>query len=51
MYEELQRSVLADSPFVIMFQQTEMVAERKNVTGLVWGPSFDTNYYWKADKK
>ncbi|KAA0583808.1 ABC transporter substrate-binding protein [Azospirillum sp. B21] len=51
MYEELQRSVLADSPFVIMFQQTEMVAERKTVSGLVWGPSFDTNYYWKAEKK
>lgn len=50
-YQDLQRSVLADSPFVIMFQQTEMIAERKSVNGLVWGPSFDTNFYWKAEKK
>lgn len=50
-YEDLQRKVLADSPFVIMFQQTEVIAERTNVSGMVWGPSFDTNTYWKAVKK
>ncbi len=51
MYEELQRTVLDESPFVIMFQQTEVIAERSNVSGLVWGPSFDANYYWKVSKK
>ncbi|MNU03069.1 hypothetical protein D3C72_2469730 [compost metagenome] len=51
MYQELQREVLETSPFVIMFQQTEVIAERSNVEGLVWGPSFDSNYYWKVSKK
>lgn len=50
-YQELQKQVLDDSPFVIMFQQIEMIAERSNVSGLVWGPSFDSNYYWQAVKK
>lgn len=43
MYEELQKTVLEEGPFVIMFQQTEVAAVRKNVNGLVIGPSFDTN--------
>ena len=51
MYQELQKEVLETSPFVIMFQQTEVIAERSNVEGLVWGPSFDSNYYWKVSKK
>ncbi len=50
-YQDLQRSVLAELPFVIMFQQIEVVAERANLTGMVWGPSFDSNVYWKAVKK
>ncbi|MCG5239249.1 ABC transporter substrate-binding protein [Azospirillum doebereinerae] len=50
-YQDLQRKVLAESPFVIMYQQTEVIAERSNVSGMVWGPSFDTNTYWKAVKK
>ncbi|EWY39769.1 ABC transporter substrate-binding protein [Skermanella stibiiresistens SB22] len=51
MYQDLQRKVMEDSPFVIMFQQTEVAAERTNVEGMVWGPSFDTNYYRLATKK
>lgn len=51
LYEELQREVLETSPYIIMFQQTEVIAERTNVEGLVWGPSFDTNFYWKVSKK
>lgn len=50
MYEEIQRQVLDDSPYVIMFQQTEVIAERTNVQGLIWGPAFDSNFYWKATK-
>ena len=50
MYEALQRQVLDDSPYVIMFQQTEVIAERTNVNGLIWGPAFDSNFYWKATK-
>jgi len=51
MYRDLQKAVMADSPFVIMFQQIEVAAERTNVNGLVWGPSFDTNFYRLATKK
>ena len=42
---------MQDSPFTVMFQQIEVAAERVNVSGLVWGPSFDTNYYRLATKK
>jgi peptide/nickel transport system substrate-binding protein len=50
MYRELQREVMETSPFVIMYQQIEVIAERDNVDGLIWGPSFDSNFYWKATK-
>ena len=42
---------VTNSPFVIMFQQIEVIAERNSLTGMIWGPSFDTNVYWKAVKK
>ena len=44
-YGELQREHQKVSPFVIMFQQVEVTAERKNVKGWVIGPSSDTNLY------
>ncbi|WP_293797401.1 ABC transporter substrate-binding protein [uncultured Bosea sp.] len=44
-YEALQRDHQKVSPFVIMFQQIEVSAERKNVNGWVIGPSSDTNRY------
>ena len=50
MYRDLQRAVLADGPFVIMFQDIEVIAERSNVQGMIWGPSFDDNRYWKGHK-
>jgi peptide/nickel transport system substrate-binding protein len=50
MYDELQRAVMENSPFVVMFQQIEPVALRKNVDGFIVGPSFDTNLYTKARK-
>lgn len=43
MYQDLQQKVLDTSPFVIMFQQVENYAIRKNVDGVVIGPSFDNN--------
>lgn len=49
-YIELQKKVQADSPFVFLFQQTEQTAFRKNVAGLVPGPSWDTPVYWQAAK-
>jgi peptide/nickel transport system substrate-binding protein len=50
MYEELQREHQQVSPFVIMFQQIEVWGIRKNVDGIIIGPSFDTNYFYKATK-
>ena len=50
MYRDLQRAVLADGPFVIMFQDIEVIAERSKVQGMIWGPSFDDNRYWKGHK-
>ena len=50
-YEEIQREHQRTSPFVIMFQDIEVIAERNNVAGMIWGPSFDDNKYWQGRKK
>ena len=50
MYEALQREHQPTSPFVIMFQDIELIAERANVQGMIWGPSFDDNKYWRGHK-
>ena len=50
MYGELQRAVQDTGPFVIMFQDIELIAERANVEGMIWGPSFDDNKYWQGRK-
>ena len=44
-YEELQREHQKTSPFVMMFQQIEVAAFRKDVSGFVVGPTSDTNFY------
>lgn len=49
-YEELQREHLQVAPFVIFAQEIETVAERKEVQGMIWGPSFDDNKYWQGYK-
>ncbi|MGZ2475368.1 ABC-type transport system substrate-binding protein [Sinorhizobium medicae] len=50
-YKELQKTVLEDSPFVVIFQQTEVAGLRGNVEGFKLGPSFDTNYVWNVSKE
>lgn len=50
-YEDLQREHQKVSPFVIMFQQIEVAAYGKNVSGFVIGPTSDTNYYFPIEKK
>ncbi|WP_320041631.1 ABC transporter substrate-binding protein [uncultured Desulfobacter sp.] len=45
MYQDLQREHQQTSPFVIMFQNIEVVAERANVEHFILGPSFDSNFY------
>ena len=50
MYEEIQRQHQEHSPFVIMFQDIEIIASRSNVHDMIWGPSFDDNKYSQAYK-
>jgi len=50
MYLELQREHQQTSPFVIMFQDIEILAKRANVEGFVLGPSFDSNFYQYTTK-
>ena len=49
-YQELQKTVLAESPFVIIFQQTEVAGYRGNLSGFKLGPSFDTNFVSTVSK-
>jgi peptide/nickel transport system substrate-binding protein len=51
LYQEIQRKALERSPYVIMAQEVENVASRKNVKGMIWGPSYDDNKYWKGMKE
>ena len=50
MYKDLQKKVLEKSPFVVIFQQTEVAGLRGNVKGFKLGPSFDTNYVFTVSK-
>jgi peptide/nickel transport system substrate-binding protein len=45
MYLDIQREVQKDTPLAILFQNVNQVAYRKNVTGFVSGPTFDTVLY------
>jgi peptide/nickel transport system substrate-binding protein len=51
MYEDLQAEFRKTSPFVMLYQQTEVAAFRSNVDGLKLGPTFDTNYMFNASKR
>lgn len=50
MYLELQREHQQVSPFVIMFQDIEIMSKRSNVNGFILGPSFDSNFYYNITK-
>ena len=50
MYLELQAEHQQVSPFVIMFQDIEIMAKRANVNGFILGPSFDSNFYSQVTK-
>lgn len=45
MYRDIQKAHQETSPFVIMFQDIEVAAERVNVKNFLLGPSFDSNFY------
>ncbi len=50
-YQKSQREHQQVSPFVIMFQEVEVDAMRKNVNGFIIGPSFDTNSVAEVTKE
>ena len=50
MYIDLQREHQQTSPFVVMFQETEVLARRKNVDGFILGPSFNDNSFKAVTK-
>jgi len=45
MYMDLQKMQLNEAPYVILFQQVETIAVRKNVDGFIVGPTFDLDLY------
>ncbi|MDP3526579.1 MAG: ABC transporter substrate-binding protein, partial [Hoeflea sp.] len=49
-YIDLQKEHQETSPFVIMFQEIEVVARRKNVEGFIVGPSFNDNSFKAVTK-
>jgi peptide/nickel transport system substrate-binding protein len=51
MYQEMQREHQRQSPFVIMFQEIEILAERSTVNGFILGPTFDSNFYRSITKQ
>lgn len=50
MYLDIQREHQQTSPFVIMFQEIEVLARRKNVEGFIVGPSFNDNSFKQVSK-
>ncbi|MGE7367513.1 ABC transporter substrate-binding protein [Neorhizobium sp. NPDC001467] len=49
-YEDLQKKVAAVSPFVIIFQQTEVAGYSSKLKNYKLGPSFDTNFVYTVSK-
>ena len=49
-YETIQKRILIDSPFIILFQGVDVIVSREIVSGIQWGPSFDTNLYHHVRK-
>ena len=50
MYLELQAEHQQVSPFVIMFQDIEILSKRANLNGFILGPSFDSNFFSQVTK-
>lgn len=51
MYQEIQAEFRKTSPFIMVFQQTDVAAHRANVQGLKLGPTSDTNYMFTVNKR
>jgi peptide/nickel transport system substrate-binding protein len=50
-YEDLQKKALAEGPFVIVFQQTEVAGYSDKLKNYKLGPSFDTNFVYTVSKE
>ncbi len=50
LYGDSQKKVMDTGPYVMMFQENDVWALRKNVTGYVIGPTFDMNSLAQARK-
>ena len=50
MYEDLQKKVTDDGPFILMFQDKYQVAMRSNVKNFKLGIFADFNYYRTVSK-
>jgi len=51
MYEEMQADFRKNSPFVMLYQQTEVAAFRSDVEGLKLGPTSDSTYMFMVSKR
>ena len=51
MYKDLQRKVMDEGPFIIMFQDSKQVALRNNVKSFVMGPTSDVVFYRLVTKQ
>jgi peptide/nickel transport system substrate-binding protein len=51
MYQDIQAEFRQSSPFVMLYQQTEVAAYRDNVTGLKVGPTSDSTYMFVVGKQ
>lgn len=50
MYDKMQAEFRATSPFIMIYQMTEVAAYRTNVSGFRIGSTSDTNYVYRASK-
>ncbi len=50
MYLEIQAEFRKTSPFVMLYQQTEVAAYRANIDGLKIGPTSDSTYMFRVSK-
>ncbi len=51
LYQAIQAEFRKTSPFVMLFQQTEVAAYRANVQGLKLGPTADSTYVYRVGKQ
>jgi peptide/nickel transport system substrate-binding protein len=51
MYQDIQAEFRRNSPFVMLYQETEVAAFRANVEGLRIGPTADATYLFNVSKK